>query len=60
MTLRSVAPAPSGSATGCFLPALAIPFVTLALVLVLPYLKQANLDVFDTRQTTLVVLGSRA
>jgi len=40
-----------------FLPALAIPFVTLALVLVLPWLKAANLDVFDTRQTTLVVLG---
>jgi uncharacterized membrane protein len=41
-----------------FLPALAIPLVTLALVLLLPYLKEANLDVFDTRQTTLVVLGA--
>jgi uncharacterized membrane protein len=40
-----------------FLPALAIPFVTLALVLLLPWLKAANLDVFDARQTTLVVLG---
>ena len=41
-----------------FLPALAIPLVTLALVLLLPYLKEANLDVFDARQTTLVVLGA--
>jgi len=40
-----------------FLPALAIPLVTLALVLLLPYLKEAKLDLFDTRQTTLVVLG---
>lgn len=41
-----------------FLPALAIPLVTLALVLLLPYLKEANLDVFDARQATLVVLAA--
>lgn len=41
-----------------FLPALAIPLVTLALVLLLPYLNEAKLDLFDARQTTLVVLGT--
>ena len=40
-----------------FAPALAIPLVTLVLVLLLPYLKEPNLALFDTRQSTLAVLG---
>jgi uncharacterized membrane protein len=40
-----------------FMPALAIPLVTLALIVLVPYLKAANLDVFDPRQATLIVLA---
>ena len=40
-----------------FLPALAIPLVTLALILAMPYINAADFKLFDTRQTTLVVLG---
>jgi uncharacterized membrane protein len=40
-----------------FLPALAIPLVTLALILAMPYLNQMSFKVFDARQPTLVVLG---
>ena len=41
-----------------FLPALAIPLVTLVLILSLPYINAADFKLFDTRQTTLVVLGA--
>jgi len=41
-----------------FAPALAIPLVTLALVLLLPYLKAPNIALFDSRQSTLAVLGA--
>jgi len=40
-----------------FLPALAIPLITLVLILSLPYINAADFKLFDTRQTTLVVLG---
>jgi uncharacterized membrane protein len=40
-----------------FVPALAIPLVTLALVLATPYLKLGETSLFDARQPTLVALG---
>jgi len=40
-----------------FAPALAIPLVTLALVLLLPYLKAPHIPLFDPKQATLAVLG---
>ncbi|HET7777850.1 MAG TPA: DUF979 domain-containing protein [Rudaea sp.] len=40
-----------------FLPALAIPLITLLLILSLPNINAADFKLFDTRQTTLVVLG---
>jgi uncharacterized membrane protein len=40
-----------------FLPALAIPLVTLVLVLLTPYLVGTRLNLFDARQATLVMLG---
>lgn len=41
-----------------FVPALAIPFVTLVLVVATPYLKVGDVALFDARQSTLVALGT--
>src|SRR5262249_3623271 len=41
-----------------FAPALAIPFVTLGLILAAPHLKLGDLALFDARQLTLVALGT--
>jgi uncharacterized membrane protein len=40
-----------------FVPALAIPGVTLALIVAMPYLKLGDMALFDTRQSALVALG---
>src|SRR5262249_5289338 len=41
-----------------FLPALAIPLVTLVLIVSMPYLKLGEFTLFDSRQSTLVALGT--
>ena len=41
-----------------FAPALAIPLVTLVLIVAMPHLKIGDLALFDTRQSTLVALGT--
>src|SRR5215471_8253904 len=41
-----------------FMPALAIPVVTLVLIVAMPYLKFGEFTLFDSRQSTLVALGT--